>query len=241
MFSFNSVPTVCTAKHISNWTFNDTSTMSPPKKAEYYLERFNSLKSNAGHNYLADFAMIYVIVTEQQNKYCKEFLSECGFEEAFLGRKDRNKSVQREQASGDLHMYCVMPADFKDSIEAGIKKYTKIKRDGLKEEIEHRAKFEYLTAHALMKEGIFKGLPGNPGGKEILARLAAGEQVNITEALAKGVTIEDLIVRVKMKFGVDLRPKKDQVAAWTINRLKIEQQRWKDLYKEEDKSSKKVA
>lgn len=235
MFAFNSVPTVCTAKHITNWSFNDTSTMPVNRKAEYYLERLEYLKRESSHDnpYLSDFALIYVIVTEQQDKYCKDFLKECGFEESFVGRKDRDKGKQRHKESGDLHMYCVMPHDFGVAIEEAIQKYKKIKRDGLKEEIALREKYEYLTAYNLIKEGIFKGLPGNPGGKEILERLRKGEQVQLTEALAKGVTIEDLIVRVKMKFGVDLRTKKDQVNGWTIDRLKLEQQRWKDQFKDE--------
>lgn len=233
MFTFNSVPTVCTAKFITNWTFNDVSQMPSNRKAEYYLERFDNLKREAGNSFLADFALIYAIVTEQQHKFCKEFLKEAGFEEAFVGLKNRNPDNQRHKETGDLHMYCVMPADFKEACEKGIAKYTKIKREGLKEEIALREKYDYLTAHALIREGIFKGLPGNPGGKEILDKLRKGEQVNLVDALANGINIEDLIVRVKMKFGIDLRNKKDQVPSWTIDRLKIEQQRWKDQFKEE--------
>ena len=230
MFAFNSVPSVCTARHITNWSFMDTSSMSPDKKAEYYLERLEVLKSTGGqsNHMFSDFALIYVIVTESQRVYCEEFLLEVGFQKVFRGRKSRNKKVQREQSSGDLHMYCIEPMDYAEGVTKMIEKYKKIKKESLKNEIDLRNRFEYLTAYALIKEGIFKG---GEEGKAIGRRLRAKEQVNLTEALAEGITIDDLIIRVKNKFGVNLRDKKDQMSSWTVDRLKTEQQRWKDQYK----------
>lgn len=228
-FTFNSVPTVCTAKHITNWTMQDVSKLPPPKQAEYYLDRLNDLKNGSGEGFLQDFAMIYVITTAEQRKNAHAFLTEVGFSEVFVGDKKRNPSKQREQGSGNLSMYCIMPVDFMDGIKLAITKYEKIKKEGMKELIEYRAKFPYLRAYDLCHEGIFKG-PGQ-GGYELMKRLEAKEQVRLMDALAPGVDLDDLIVRVKVKFGVDLRDRKDAMTNWTVDRLKNEQQRWKDQYK----------
>ena len=114
MFTYNSVPTTCTAKLITGWSWTNHEDLETKAACTTLMGMCEGIISQG---FLLDFAIIHSFLTATQlNNTTKHFLEKVGFKLAFVSEKTRGESRHKE--TGSLHLYAINPEDLKTGVES---------------------------------------------------------------------------------------------------------------------------
>lgn len=188
MFTMNSVPTTCTARLITGWSFPQFADINGIDSTNNFLSLVDEL---INQGFMTDFAIIHVFVTGQQlnNPRVGYFLEKVGFSLLMCSKKDNSDSRHKE--TGDLSLYGIRPADYKE----GLLKFKKELLDLIKflnrPKIPdpERLKFPELKLFNLRKEGLVQN--------------NARVDNNIKSILL--VPEETFYAHIRMKYGYDIK------------------------------------
>ncbi len=214
MFTYNSVPTTCTASLITGFSlyryYGDEDGIN---SVNDYLEHINVLTKNG---YKTDFAILHAFLTEDQyaNPRVKTLLEKCGFKEVFLGKKDRGDSRHKE--TGDLHLFATDPATFKEGIEAWKKELLERRAYLNRPKVADpaRLKFPELKLFNLRKAGL---VHNNTRVDD-----------RISSALCESVSHEVFYAHIRMVYGFDLKKYKINIDQCTTLILKERHEEWRN-------------
>lgn len=213
MPTHNSVPTTCTASHLTGWSIGNLKSADPKAQVSKRIETVQSL-INSG--FKSDFALIYAVTTKNQvNNYgLDEFLPKCGFEMVFEASKKLAKG-QRHTETGELLMWCTTPFKYEESLKSYLKELVELKEkiDPPKKPDPERQKYPELRLLDLRKAGL------------VYDNSILDNVISSTMTVDKK-TIENFI---KIKFGMDI--KKQVKTEWTemsFRQLKNIHKSWKE-------------
>lgn len=214
----NATPTTCTAKIITNWNKSNLNSKDPKQQVNAKLEAVKELVGLSENN-LTDNAILYAFTTRNQNeKYgLPEFLEKIGFTMVFEGKKSNNKSVQREQSTGNLFLWAAEPATYDAALKSFLKELEELKEkiDPPKKPDPKRKNFPKNIMSQMRKAGIVQD------NSELKNRVA--DVLLVPEATA--------YMFLKNTFGIDIRKWKNYGTDWTrltVQQLKNQHQAWID-------------
>lgn len=145
----------CTAMMIYGWSLY---TNSQKKKIDQIKQKLSTVEALIKKGFLLDFAVIYAFTTKTQlnyaNGYTEELLKGIGFTRAFEGGK--NNTGQRHKETGEITLWAISPADYKNGLELMQKQYQSelnaLETPEMK--VEERKVFPDFTLTELIKTGV---------------------------------------------------------------------------------------